>query len=107
MLWVILAAIYVIGAVSIFALDGWFDWTNNMYDDDRIAFFLLWPITIWYGLAKALRNVVEEAKINHDKKVEEQIKIRVQAEKELAASMRLLEEEFEEESPKKRSRRSR
>ena len=102
----ILAA-YIIGTVAFYAADGWFKFTIHMYGDDAFAFILGWPLTLWYILAIGLRVKVEEARDNYDKKAAETLRIRVQAEKELAATMRSLEQELDEEEefqPKKRKR---
>lgn len=97
----LLLAIYLIGYIIFNAADGWFGWTDDMYNDDKTIFVFSWPISMWWAIAKAIRDRVEEAKETHDQKKVELAKIRIQAEKELADTMRSLEEEIEEETPKK------
>lgn len=106
MLIALLVTIYIVGYIIYYAADGWFGWTDRMYNDDKFFFLVFWPITIWWAVAKAIRNRIEDAKQIHDKKVAELARIRVQTEKELADTMKFLEEEIEEEIPRKRTRKS-
>ncbi len=106
-----IVGIYLLGLLVFYAADGWYHFTSGMYGDDAVGFILAWPLTMWFLIATGLRAKVEEARRIHDGKVEEQRKIRVAAEKEIAATMRSLEQEFqgeelevEEVQPKKRKR---
>ena len=106
-MWIVItiAVIYTIGLLAYWLADGWFDFTDGLYNDDKVAYIWLWPITIWWTVATAMRDRVVSAKKIHDEKVAEQIRIRVAAEKELAKTMKALEEEIDvEESCKKAAR---
>lgn len=97
---------YFIGLLCFWLADGWFKFTADLsYGDDRAFFIGFWPVTMWVVIFKSLRQKVEEARETHDKRVAERVRVRVAAEKELANTMRTLEEELEvENSSKKVSR---
>lgn len=105
-LWIILGgAIWILGAIIYYILDGWFDY--GFGDDEAGAFFaiaMIWPIWIWFVipgiLAGKAHDALKEKKKKYKEKEEKLARIRVAQEKEIEKIEAELEESFQQEAGK-------
>ena len=93
--WIILIclAIYLVGAMFWYAIDGWINYSEGDRDAPILVGFL-WPIFMWFVIADSLRTKLKEAKKNKTEKQQLEKRIRIAEEKKLEKEIELLDQEL-------------
>jgi len=91
--------LYIVGAITIYILDGWFNWSRDN-DEEIKALCALWPLLVIFSpiiLAETARDALKKAKAKKLAALEAEQKIRIAKEKEIEKISAELDAIMEEE----------
>jgi uncharacterized membrane protein len=101
MIWILLGAVWFVGAILFYALDGYFKYgfetqeTSYSYGFDYTGFIaIIWFIAMWFVVADRLRDFMGRLRENQDKKEETFQRIRIAKAKEMEAVQQKAEQEL-------------